>query len=111
MDERCSLTLKTCRPCNGSLPPLSEESIQAHLEMVEGWSFERGEIVRTYSFRNYLETMAFVNALAWIAHTQDHHPSIEAGYKTCTVRYATHAIAGISENDFICAARINQLVS
>ena len=68
------------------------------------------EIRRIYSFKNYYQTMAFVNALAWVAHGEDHHPDIEVGYSRCHVRYSTHAIGGLSENDFICAAKIDALL-
>ena len=71
---------------------------------------KNGEIVKTFNFKNYHETVAFVNAAAWIANREDHHPEIELSYKTCVVRYSTHSIGGISDNDFICAAKINSLV-
>jgi 4a-hydroxytetrahydrobiopterin dehydratase len=76
------------------------------------WRLEAGdrEISRTFVFGNYYQTMAFVNALAWIAHAEDHHPDIEVGYSRCHVRYSTHAIGGLSENDFICAARLDALL-
>jgi 4a-hydroxytetrahydrobiopterin dehydratase len=76
------------------------------------WRLEAGdrEISRTFVFGNYYQTMAFVNALAWIAHAEDHHPYIEVGYSRCHVRYSTHAIGGLSENDFICAARLDALL-
>jgi len=61
--------------------------------------------------RDYYQTIAFVNALAWVAHAEDHHPDIEAGYNRCLVRYSTHAIGGLSDNDFICAARIDALLT
>jgi len=67
-------------------------------------------ISRTFGFRNYYQTLAFVNALAWIAHGEDHHPDLEVGYNRCLVRYSTHAVDGLSENDFICAARIDALL-
>ncbi len=89
---------------------MPRDQIDRTLGDVDGWSFEEGEIVRTYTFKNYYQTIAFVNALAWVAHAEDHHPDIEVGYKTCKVRYSTHAIGGISENDFICAAKINAVV-
>ena len=68
------------------------------------------EISKTYRFRNYHETMAFVNATAWVSHREDHHPDLEVSYRECRVRYRTHAIGGLSENDFICAAKIDALV-
>lgn len=89
--------------------PLEEERIRALLAEVPGWTLEGREIVRTCAFKNYYRTVAFVNAVVWVAHREDHHPEIAFGYKTCTIRYTTHAIGGLSENDFICAAKINAL--
>lgn len=76
------------------------------------WSIDdSGEAIsRTVRFSNYYQTMAFVNALAWIAHAEDHHPDLEVGYNRCLVRYSTHAVGGLSENDFICAAKIDALL-
>ena len=104
------LAEKSCKTCEGGTEPMPRDQIDRTLGDVDGWSFEEGEIVRTYTFKNYYQTIAFVNALAWVAHAEDHHPDIEVGYKTCKVRYSTHAIGGISENDFICAAKINAVV-
>jgi len=64
-------------------------------------------IQRQFEFGDYYETMAFVNAVAWIAHGEDHHPDLQVGYNRCTVRYSTHAVGGLSRNDFICAARVD----
>jgi 4a-hydroxytetrahydrobiopterin dehydratase len=77
--------------------------------MVNGWAQRGHELVKTYPFKNYYETMAFVNATAWISHQEDHHPDLEVGYRQCCVRYSTHAIGGLSENDFICAAKLDAL--
>lgn len=76
------------------------------------WSLsEDGKTIRrTCRFGNYYQTMAFVNALAWIAHAEDHHPDLEVGYNRCHIRFSTHAIGGLSENDFICAAKIDTLL-
>ena len=106
------LTGKTCKPCEGGAKPLTSQAARALLEQTPGWQLnEHGdEIHRTYEFKNYYQTIAFVNALAWVAHREDHHPDIEVGYKRCHVRYSTHAIGGLSENDFICAAKINALI-
>jgi len=68
-----------------------------------------GKLVKVYPFTNYYQTMAFVNALAWISHREDHHPDLRVGYNKCRVEYATHAIGGLSENDFICAAKCDAL--
>ena len=80
------------------------------MKHLEGWAYEHGELVRTFTFKNYHQTMAFVNAVAYIAHVEDHHPDLEVSYKTCKVRYRTHALDGISDNDFICAAKVSNLV-
>ena len=68
------------------------------------------EISRSCRFGNHYQTIAFVNALAWVAHTEDHHPDLEVGYNRCHIRYSTHAIGGLSDNDFICAAKIDALL-
>ena len=67
-------------------------------------------ILRKFKFDNFLRTCSFINAMAWIAEQQGHHPDFSAGYNYCEVRYTTHAINGLSENDFICGARINELL-
>ncbi len=109
----CDLTNKHCKPCEGGVSPLdTEQSGKLLSELHNDWSIDSSgkEISRTYSFKNYYQTMAFVNALAWVAHAEDHHPDIEVGYNRCHVRYSTHAIGGLSENDFICAAKIDALL-
>ena len=106
---RCDLSTKTCKPCEGGIPALEQEKIDALLSALNGWQQDGKEIVKTYRFRNYYETMAFVNATAWISHQENHHPDLEVAYRQCRVRYSTHAIGGLSENDFICAAKIDAL--
>jgi 4a-hydroxytetrahydrobiopterin dehydratase len=81
------------------------------LGKIEGWEHGEGEIAKLFTFKNFYHTMAFVNAVAWVAHTQDHHPDMEVGYKTCRVRYRTHVVEGLTENDFICAAKVDELVN
>ena len=98
-----------CKPCESGTPPLADAEVKARLAQLQGWQAAGGEIVKTYAFKNYYETMAFVNAAAWISHREDHHPDLAVGYNKCTVRYATHSIGGLSENDFICAAKIDAL--
>jgi len=103
------LARKKCKPCEGGVAPLSPEQIRPLLKGLEGWALEDGAIAKTYRFRNYFETMAFVNAAAWISHREDHHPDLLVGYNQCRVSYVTHAIGGLSENDFICAAKLDAL--
>lgn len=105
----CELTSRKCKPCEGGVPKLTESEIATLLAQLEGWSYRDGTLVKAYAFRNYHETMAFVNATAWISHREDHHPDLTVGYNRCEVRYWTHAIGGLSENDFICAAKIDAL--
>lgn len=103
------LTGKKCKPCEGGVPPLTPDEIATLLKRLTGWIVANGVLTRTYEFKNYPETMAFVNAIAWIAQREDHHPDLAVGYKQCRVDYITHAIGGLSENDFICAAKIDAL--
>ena len=104
------LVNKTCRPCEGDMPPLADEQADRLLSSLDGWRREGSAIRKTFTFKNYYQTMAFVNAAAYVAHSEDHHPDMLVGYKTCAVTYTTHAIGGLSENDFICAAKLDQLV-
>ena len=103
------LALKKCKPCEGGTAPLTQDEIATLLKRLKSWTVSNGMLTRTYEFRNYHETMAFVNATAWISHREDHHPDLSVGYKQCRVDYITHAIGGLSENDFICAAKIDAL--
>lgn len=107
----CDLANKHCKPCEGGVPPFPDAEVRKHLETLEGWKLENGFITKIYNFKNYYQTMAFVNAAAWISHREDHHPDMEVGYNQCKVRYITHAIQGLSENDFICAAKLESLFS
>ena len=103
------LARKKCLPCEGGVAALAEEQIAPLLKGLQGWSREGKGIAKTYAFRNYHETVAFVNATAWISHREDHHPDLAVGYNKCRVEYWTHAIGGLSENDFICAAKCDAL--
>lgn len=103
------LTEKRCKPCEGGVSPLAQQDIERLLQDLSGWEQSGNELLKTYEFKNYYETMAFVNATAWVSHGENHHPDLEVGYRQCRVRYSTHAIGGLSENDFICAAKIDAL--
>jgi len=104
------LTSRRCKPCEAGMMPLAADEVSAYLAALSGWERAGDEIVRTFSFKNYYQTVSFVNAVAWVAQKEDHHPDITFGYKLCTVRYSTHAIGGLSENDFICAAKVDALL-
>ncbi|MGB6054943.1 MAG: 4a-hydroxytetrahydrobiopterin dehydratase [Burkholderiaceae bacterium] len=88
---------------------LADAQIDEYLAAVPDWSLIDGKLTKTFSFKDYYETLAFVNALAWVVHAEDHHPELVVGYNRCQVRFDTHSVnhgaGGISENDFICAAK------
>ena len=81
------------------------------LKSLDGWALSEGAIAREFKFKNFYKTMAFVNAVAFIANKEDHHPDMEVGYNKCRVKYSTHSVGGLSGNDFICAAKVDQLMA
>ncbi len=99
--RRCA-ALRDQRPCTGA-------EIEAQLRELPGWRLHDGSIERAFAFRDYFETIAFVNALAWIVHREDHHPELIVGYDRCSVRWRTHSVDGVSENDYICAAKTDSV--
>jgi 4a-hydroxytetrahydrobiopterin dehydratase len=105
------LTKRKCKPCEGGVAPYTDAQAREMLRELKGWAIEGGKLVKVYPFANYHHTMAFVNALAWISHREDHHPDLTVGYNKCRVEYSTHAIGGLSENDFICAAKCDALLA
>ena len=105
----CTLQNKTCQPCEGGTSPLGQNEIDRLLPGLVGWQQVGQEISKCFRFANYYETMAFVNATAWLSHRENHHPDLEVAYRQCVVHYSTHAIGGLSENDFICAAKVDRL--
>jgi 4a-hydroxytetrahydrobiopterin dehydratase len=107
-----SLAQSQCSPRRGSEHRIPDARVAALLAEVPAWTVvEDGRaITRTFRFADYYRTMAFVNALAFIAHEQDHHPDLGVHYDRCIVRYSTHDVGGLSENDFICAARADALL-
>jgi len=91
--------------------PMSDAEIHSHLNEVSGWHLSQGAIEKTFKFKNFLETTAFFNAVAWICNTEDHHPDASISYDRCVLRFNTHSVGGVSINDFICAAKVNALVA
>ena len=110
MGALIDLTSRHCQPCEAGTPPLGQKTIAAYLEQLPEWELTDNAISRKFEFRNYYQTMAFVNAVAWLAHSENHHPDLAVSYRFCTVRYTTHAIGGLSENDFVCAAKVTALL-
>ena len=107
-----TLAEQKCVPCEGGVPPLTAAAAAALLaQLAAGWqlSDDGRSLNRAFSFRDFYRTMSFVNAVAHIANLEDHHPDLEVGYDYCRVRYTTHAIGGLSVNDFVCAAKIDRL--
>jgi 4a-hydroxytetrahydrobiopterin dehydratase len=103
---------KKCAPCEGGTAPLTEAQASAlRAELHPDWNLGPGakSLRRALKFRDFYRTMSFVNALAYIANVEDHHPDLEVGYNYCNVTFSTHSIGGLSENDFICAAKLDRL--
>lgn len=107
-----NLLEERCKACEGGVDPLTEEQAKTYLEDIPGWevSADTKSIKRTVHFKNYFHTMAFVNAIAFMAHDENHHPDLKVCYNLCEITYTTHAIGGLSYNDFICAAKANRLI-
>lgn len=108
------LTERRCVPCEGGVEPLTRAQAEKLLARIDnGWSLQADgySIERTFKFPVFGHTIAFVNAVAWIAIAEGHHPEMVVNYGSCVVRYTTNAINGLSENDFICAAKIDRLVA
>lgn len=110
---KSNLNSRHCESCEGIGAALNPEQIR-HLtpQLASGWEVinQHTQIKKNFSFKDFYETMAFVNAIAWIANIENHHPDLEIGYNYCHVTFMTHALKGLSHNDFICAAKIDALL-
>jgi 4a-hydroxytetrahydrobiopterin dehydratase len=111
MADLIPLAQAHCVPRKGSDHKLGEARVAELLPQIPGWELaEQGQaLTRTFRFKDYYRTMAFVNALAFIAHAEDHHPDLGVHYDRAVVRFSTHDVGGLSENDFICAAKASGL--
>ncbi len=107
------LVKKHCAPCTSNTPRVPPAEVDRLIATLPGYEADLlvGSISKVYEFDDFYETMAFVNAVAYVAHVEDHHPELGVSYNRCTVTYSTHAIGGLSENDFICAAKVEALVA
>lgn len=103
------LVKSRCKPCEGGVAPLRGEEARNLLAQLKDWQLRGDLIDKTYTFKNHYQAVAFVNAVAWISHREDHHPDVTLGYSAVRVAYTTHAIRGLSVNDFICAAKVDAL--
>jgi 4a-hydroxytetrahydrobiopterin dehydratase len=95
--------------CREGAPGLGADERDAHVATLPGWQYRDGRIEKSFLFANYHETIAFVNALAWIAHHEDHHPDLQVHYNRCVVAFSTHSAGGVTLNDVICAAKAERL--
>lgn len=109
MNAQCDLSGRHCLPCEGGVPALAAEVAQSMLAGLPGWDIVGGRLEKSFDFSSHYETLAFVNAIAWVSHRENHHPVLTVGFSDCRVVYWTHAIGGLSENDFICAAKLEKL--
>lgn len=101
-----------CVGCEGGVPSLTKEEIKQLLPQLKEWEVSKDSklISKRFTFKGFYKTMAFVNAVAWIANQENHHPDLQVGYDYCLIQYTTHAVDGLTKNDFICAAKVDRLM-
>ncbi|MFM2357802.1 MAG: hypothetical protein RJA61_539 [Candidatus Parcubacteria bacterium] len=104
-----NLSQQKCIPCEGGMPPLTQEQAKIHLEQIPQWKLKENNIERNFVFKNFMEAMEFINKVAQIAEKEGHHPDITISYNKVHISLTTHAISGLSVNDFIIASKINTL--
>jgi 4a-hydroxytetrahydrobiopterin dehydratase len=111
MTHALPLAQQRCTPQSGPALPDAEQAIL--LSQLHSWSIDgqgpSATLRKTFTLPDFHRTMAFVNAVAWIAHEQDHHPDMAVSYQRCALTWSTHSVGGLSVNDFICAARVDAL--
>ena len=105
-----TLAQKFCQT-GPELTALSEQEADALLESLEGWSIKERRLCKTLHFADYYQTLAFVNTLAWVAHRHNHHPDLSVHYNHVEIAFSTHDVNGLSRNDFICAAKVEGLLT
>lgn len=105
-----TLAAKKCKPCAAGSPALKQAQIDSLLAQLDGWSLQGQVIGKMLTFSNFYQAMSFVNAVAWVSNQEDHHPELTISYNKCKVEYTTHSVGGLSENDFICAAKVDALL-
>ncbi len=104
---------KTCQACSGFTSKIERSDAIIYLQQLDGWSINDDSlsIFRRYNFKNFKQTMFFINALAFVCEKEGHHPDVKFSYNYCEVAFTTHELGGLSENDFICASKVNQLLT
>jgi len=109
-DSDSNLARQQCKPCTAATPALSQQQASTLLQQLDGWEQHGKVIEKTVTFSNFHQAMSFVNAVAWVSSQEDHHPELTVSYNKCKVVYTTHAVNGLSDNDFICAAKVDALL-
>lgn len=109
----CDLATKDCEPCKGGVPPIPADEARQMASELEGWeiSAESSTIHRRFEFKGFAKAVEMANLAAWLGNKQGHHPDISFGWGYCEVLFTTHEAGGLTQNDFICAARLNALVA
>ena len=105
------LAQKKCIPCEAGTPPLEEEKINELIKQIPTWTLKDGHLYKKFKFKDFLEAMKFINKIAQIAESEGHHPDFCVHYNKVDVELWTHAINGLSENDFIVAAKIDKIIN
>lgn len=109
----CDLSSKDCVPCKGGVAPMSRDEAQEMMTQLDGWALseDAATIRRRFEFKGFLKAVEMANLAAWLGNKQGHHPDISFGWGYCEVAFTTHEAGGLTENDFICAARLDALVA
>lgn len=112
MPER-ELASKNCEPCKGGVAPIGQDELRDMMGQLDGWSLSRQDAVisRRFEFKGFAKAVEMANLAAWLGNKQGHHPDISFGWGYCEVSFTTHEAGGLTENDFICAARLDALVA
>lgn len=110
IDSGSNLAKQQCKQYTEATPALSQNQVITLLQQLDGWEQHGTAIEKTVTFSNFQHAMLFVNAVAWVSNQEDHHPDLTVSYNKCKVAYTTHAVNGLSENDFICAAKVDALL-
>ena len=112
MPEELDLTQKKCKPCEIGTPALGDNEIKKLLPKISGWELqENKKLKKEFKFKDFLGSMDFVNKIARVAESEGHHPNIFISYNKVRITLTTHASAGLTENDFIMAAKIDEIIS
>jgi 4a-hydroxytetrahydrobiopterin dehydratase len=105
-----SLAHRRCKGCEGISGPLDEKLVRRLLKEIPEWCIQDGHLTRRFEFLNFYQTIEFVNMVAWLCNLENHHPDLQVSYSACEVRFITHAVSGLTENDFVVAAKIDAIL-